>query len=364
MSRADFRIVVLGGNGNFGARVVRALQADRGVELIAAGRRGGAVSGAPHVQTAILDIAHSRFAPELQSLAPDLVIHCAGPFQSQDYRVAEATLAAGAHYLDLADGRRFVMDFPEAMNANALRCGRAAISGVSTLPALSTAVVDALRRDLPVIDTIRIAIAPGQRAPRGVATLAAVFSYLGRPIDVWSEGRWQTGWGWMDLRTIDLGFDSRWGALCDVPDLDLLPQRYPQLRNAHFHAALEFRSQHLFLWLMAALRRMGFPLPAERWAGFLERAASAFDGAAGEWGGMQVQVAGTTATGERGVRTWTLQAPVLNGPEVPCMAATLLARRMAKAECFAAGAFVCAGFLGLEEFAPLFAHWGISTRIV
>jgi len=39
------------------------------------------------------------------------VIHCAGPFQSQDYRVALAAMAAGAHYLDLADGRQFVARF-------------------------------------------------------------------------------------------------------------------------------------------------------------------------------------------------------------------------------------------------------------
>jgi short subunit dehydrogenase-like uncharacterized protein len=51
-------------------------------------------------------------------LGAELVIHTAGPFQGQDYGVvAAAVAAAGAHYIDLADGRRFVCDFPAALDA-------------------------------------------------------------------------------------------------------------------------------------------------------------------------------------------------------------------------------------------------------
>ena len=43
-----------------------------------------------------------------RSLRPGLVIHTVGPFQHQSYAVAEAAIAAGAHYCDLADARAFV----------------------------------------------------------------------------------------------------------------------------------------------------------------------------------------------------------------------------------------------------------------
>jgi saccharopine dehydrogenase-like NADP-dependent oxidoreductase len=357
------RVVVLGGAGNFGARIVRALHGERGFELVAAGRRAVAVPGAPDVPLAVVDIHHHDFAAQLKALAPDLVIHCVGPFQGQDYRVARAALAADAHYLDLADSREFVAGFSAALNATAVSHGRLAITGASTLPALSTAVIDELARDCASLHSIHTVIAPGQLAPRGAATLAAVFSYLGRPVMHWRNGHWERGWGWMDLKRFDLGFGTRWGALCDVPDLSLLPGRYAGVRTVTFHAALESRFQHLVLWMMAGLRRLGVPLPMQKWAGGLDRMAAAFDFLGGEWGGMQVQVNGFTTAGEPLRRTWTLQAPVMNGPEIPCMAAILLAHRLARGERLPAGAFPCMGLLALPEFASLFTRFGISTRV-
>ena len=98
------RVVVLGGYGNFGARICRALAADEGIEVIAAGRN-------PPESGARLDLNAPDFPVALAQLSPQIVVHCAGPFQGQDYRVAAAALAAGAHYLDLADSREFVVRF-------------------------------------------------------------------------------------------------------------------------------------------------------------------------------------------------------------------------------------------------------------
>jgi hypothetical protein len=44
------------------------------------------------------------------------------------------------------------------------------------------------------------------------------------------------------------------------------------------------------------------------------------------------------------------------------MAAILLARRLARGDTFAHGAFPCMGLLKLSEFAPLFARHGISAQ--
>ncbi len=119
-------MIVLGGAGNFGARIVRALCRDPGIELISAGRRALAVSGAEHVPTTALDLAATDFTTRLAGLSPGLVIHCVGPFQGQDYRVAQATMAAGANYLDLADGRDFVANFAGANDAAARTAQRCA----------------------------------------------------------------------------------------------------------------------------------------------------------------------------------------------------------------------------------------------
>ncbi len=355
------RIVVLGGAGNFGARIVRALCRDDNIEIVSAGRRAQAVPGAEQVATAALDVSAATFATGLAALVPDLVIHCVGPFQGQDYRVAHAAIAAGAHYIDLADGRDFVANFAAANDVSARAAGRLAISGASTLPALSAAVLDELCVGLRP-QQVEICIAPGQKAPRGVATLEAVFSYLGRPVRVWEEGRWCERTGWMSLRRVQLSFATRWAALCDVPDLELLPLRYPGLQSAHFHAALEFWVEHLALWMLAALRRAGLPLPVQRWAIAMNGIAGWLDGYGGQWGGMRVSVTGLRKNGMRLRRTWLLQAPAVDGPEIPCMAAILLARRMAAGKVPPPGAAACAGYLKLEEFAPLFTQWRMDTR--
>lgn len=98
------RVLVLGGYGNFGTRICRALTMRGGIEVIAAGRA----------------------------------------FQGQDYRVARAAIEIGAHYLDLADAREFVVNFSRELDPLARAANVFAVCDASTLPALSTAVLDVL----------------------------------------------------------------------------------------------------------------------------------------------------------------------------------------------------------------------------
>jgi hypothetical protein len=346
------RVVVVGGTGNFGGRICRALAAEPGIEVVAAARGG---ADAP------LDIAAPGFAQALARLAPGLVIHCAGPFQGQDYRVALAALAAGAHYLDLADAREFVARFADAVDAPARAAGRIALAGASTLPAVSSAVVDHLSARLAAIDSIRIAIAPGQRAARGTATIAGVFSYAGRPFRWLSRGAWRTVHGWQELERVRFAFGTRWAAACDVPDLELFPARYAGVRTVEFRAALELAVQHLALWLAAALRRAGAPVPLERRAAALDRAASLMDVFGSDRGGMLVALTGTRANGTRARVEWQLTADAGHGPEIPCMPAIVLARRLARGELRETGAHACMGYVALAELEREFARWSITT---
>jgi hypothetical protein len=222
--------------------------------------------------------------------------------------------------------------------------------------------VDMLLADGLVPECIEIAIAPGQRAARGVATLKAVFSYLGQPVRVWENGRWVKRYGWMDLRRITLAFATRWGALCDVPDLELLPERYAAAKTVRFHAALELSIQHSVLWSLAAVIRLGIPLPVARWCAPLDRLASRMDRFGGQWGGMRVSVLGAK-NGQRLRRSWLLTVPAMDGPEIPCMPAISLLRKLASGEVLAPGARACVGLLSLEDFRSQFGRHKIQTRI-
>ena len=83
------KVLVLGGQGNFGRRICRRLKQAAGIELLVGGRRrretGETASPGRWVA---LDYGDAQFAQQLRDLGPQLLIHCAGPFQGQDYRVA------------------------------------------------------------------------------------------------------------------------------------------------------------------------------------------------------------------------------------------------------------------------------------
>lgn len=363
------KVIVIGGLGNFGARICKRLAQESGMTVVAASRRVGrethTFENGQTVATLALDINAADFQARLIAAAPGLVIHCAGPFQGQDYRVAKAACAAGAHYLDLADGRDFVADFPAQINAEAKAAGVLAVSGASSVPGLSSAVVDHLSRSFSRVDGIGVTIAPGQQAARGVATIAGVFGYAGLAFPRWNDGRWKTRYGWQDIQRFDFtGMPPRWGAACDVPDLALFPHRYPGVKDVEFHAALELRIQHLALWVAAALRRIGLPMPIHRWAARLDALSGLIlDRFGSDLGAMKVQVRGLREDGSPGTVNWQLTAPGGHGPEIPCMAAVLLASKLAHGTVHQTGAFPCMGLLTLEDFDAEFQRWGITARI-
>ena len=361
------RVVVIGGYGNFGARICRALARD-GIEVIAAGRdpeRGHREAGFDgRVGKARLDMHSAGFATDLKALAPGIVIHCAGPFQEQGYGVAKASLAAAAHYIDLADGRAFVAGFADAMAGQARAAKRFAVSGASTLPALSSAVVDAFKDRFVNLEEIQSVIAPAQQAPRGTATLQAVFSYVGRPFLWLDQGALRTAFGWQELKRFRFAeFGTRWSAACDVPDLELFPLRYPGVQTVQFRAALEFGVEHFVLAAIGGLRRLGVPVPIERWAAPLDRLVTRIDKLGGQRGGMLVQLRGPRQGGDLLQLEWHLTADSNHGPEIPCMAAILVTKKLLQGRLKDTGAVPCMGLLTLDDFAGEFARWDIRAQV-
>lgn len=363
------KTLVLGGYGNFGARISRALAGDAGIGLLVGGRdqaRATAFAQSlPGTARGVrLDIGAPDLAERLRALELGLVIHTAGPFQGQDYRVPRAVAAAGAHYIDLADGRRFVCDFPAALDADFQAAGRVGISGASTVPALSSAVVDRLAAGWRALQAIDICIAPAQGAPRGEATLAAVLAYCGAPVRVWQDGGWTAQPGWARPTPVRFArMRPRRGALCDIPDLELFPARYPGVRTVMFRAALEVGLAQWGFAFLAGLRRAGLLPRPQVLAGLLNSAGRALDAFGSALGGMVVRVEGLDAQGAPRRRTWHIAADHNHGPEIPCMAAILLARRLARGDALPAGARACMGLLSLDDFAPEFVRWGMETDL-
>ena len=361
------KTLVLGGYGNFGTRICRALASDPDIALLVGGRDGRRAQAladqlAGPAAGLALDHRAPGFTQALRDHGVELLIHAAGPFQQQAYDVAHAAAEVGAHYIDLSDGRRSVCDFPCALDGPFRAAGRTAISGASTVPALSSAVIDHLCAGWQRVDAIDTCIAPAQKAPRGKATLAGVFSYCGEPIQVWTGGRWQALPGWAHPEPVHFArMATRLGALCDIPDLELFPGRYQVQERVMFRAALEVRMTQRAVALLARLRGYGIIPNVSTFAGVLDTVAPALDFLGTSLGGMVVRVAGVDAAGQAARSEWHIAADHDHGPEIPCMAAILLARKLARNEVLPAGAHACAGFLSLAEFEPEFARWGMVT---
>ncbi|MCW5745247.1 MAG: DUF4166 domain-containing protein [Alphaproteobacteria bacterium] len=361
---ADFRVVVIGGSGVFGARVCRLLARDRGIAMVIAARRVAPAEalaaslrraqGRDDIVAAVLDVDAAGWTQALAELRPAAVIHAAGPFQGADYRVADTCIGMGAHDVDLADASGFVCGI-STLDGAARAAGVLAASGASSVPALSAAVVELLSADLTRIDAIDIAISPGNRAPRGRATVAAILSYVGHRLRLWRGGAWRDGVGWQDLHRRDLslpGGDSlgwRWFALCDVPDLTLFPDRYAVRQRVAFHAGLEVALLHLGLWLLSWPVRWGWIASWAPGAGALRAAADVVYRLGSDRGGMLVDVAGRDA-GDRAVtRRWRLLAEAGDGPWIPALASVALVRKLARGAIAVRGAMPCVGLLSDAE---------------
>jgi hypothetical protein len=354
------KIVVIGATGNFGGRICARLLGEPNTELVVASRSsanaeefaGSLRERRPDaiVSTAVLDQSADSFEDDLLCLGATVVIHTAGPYQGQDYRVARACIQCGSHYIDLADGREFVRGF-NALHRNAIEQDVLLVSGASTLPGLSSAVIGELENRFVSIRDIEISIAPAHQTPRGRATVAAVLSYCGKPFAVLENGDWVLRYGWQHLKTQrypDCG--SRLSGACDVPDLVLFPDRFPGVETVTFHAALEAKWEQIALWLMAWVTRIGIIRNWDRMVRSFQWLSERLIRLGSATGGMQIRLSGIGPGLEPKSVTWNLTAHQNHGPEIPCTPALILARKLAADQMPARGAYPCLGMITLAEF--------------
>ena len=374
------RVLLIGAAGQFGSRIASVLAGDPRIALILVGRRrdtlealasvlrhpdGGASSAAARsIEIAVVDVDAPDLAARLRALSPALVIHTAGPFQRRDYRVARACLAVGAHYLDLADARAFVGGIA-ALDADAKAAGCWVVSGASSVPALSSAVVAAFEPRFARMQRVVSAIAPGNRTDRGLATTRAILGYVGQPFRSLVDGQWRNVHGWQSLRRWDAdALGRRWLARCDVPDLDLLPARWPTLMHCEFRAGLELRRMHHGLWLASWAVRAGLLRDLSVFAEPLLGLSRVWQDGGSDRGGMRVVIEGEGRDGRPLRIDWQLVAGSGHGPQVPATAAVILARRLAAGTWPGAGALPCVDVPRLDEFDAAWAGFDIHTSVV
>jgi hypothetical protein len=361
-------VLVVGGTGAFGGRLADGLIATSDFGVIIAGRdfaRARTKAAALGGRATALQLDITTVVPAmLATTGAFVVVDAAGPFQHAEYRLARAAIAAGMHYVDLADARDFVAGFG-ALDAAARTAGVVALTGASSTPALSHAVLDRLTQGWRRIDTIEIAISPGNRnSPRGLSVIRAILSYAGKPVRVFAGGEWTMLQGWGRPASRDMpGLGKRWLSLCETPDLDLVPARFSPQRGAIFRAGLELSVMHFGLYAATFLVRAKMLPSLALFARLFRWTAVRLKNFGNDRGGMLVEVAGFDAAGKPARATWSLVAEAGDGPYVPTLPALAVVRALAEGRLSKPGARPCVGVLDLDQIDREFAPYQISTHL-
>jgi NAD(P)-dependent dehydrogenase (short-subunit alcohol dehydrogenase family) len=340
-------VLIIGGSGVFGAHLCRRLARLKLCRILIGGRTPG--NAAPLIEELLaldpqctasfvsLDRA-SLTSADLSNLGVTAAVDAAGPFQGSSYSLVEAAIGAGVHCIDLCDARAFAAGIT-AFDARAKASGVAVLTGASSTPALSNAMLRDLTAGWRSIDRIWVSIVPGNKTPRGRAVIAAILSWTGEPVRVFDDGGWQTRHGWSGSRKVSLGrFGTRNAALADTPDLDILVEDFKPRLGARFHAGLELGLMHHGLGALAALRRWRLLPNLAIFTGPMLAAARVLEPFGTDTGAMVVEAEGLDADGKSLRAEARLMADHGHGPVIPSLAAAALLKRIAEGSLLFTGA--------------------------
>lgn len=366
-------VLIVGGAGVFGSRLARLLARRKAYRISLGGRDAGRALSLQRElrlvdeqgEFAFVHIDRDRIGVErLREIGCQLVVDCAGPFEAGRTALVEAAIGARCHYVDIADSPAFVTSitrFDSAARAVAI----SVTSGASTTPALTHAVVDAVTSAWLSIDSIDVAVVPGNRVPKGRAVVESILGWVGQRVRVFREGGWEIGRGWSGGRFVTIeGLKPRRAMLADVPDLELLPARYKPRVRAQFDAGLELGALNRMVGVAGSLVRWRLLKSARPLAGPGLLVANWLDRFGTANSGMAVDIAGQDARGEARVVRWSLTARDGDGPYVPVTPAAAFVEALLLGQTLRAGARPAAGLVGFEQIKGWFEGLSIETRMM
>ncbi|MBY5673588.1 DUF4166 domain-containing protein [Rhizobium leguminosarum] len=389
MSDERFCLLIIGGYGTFGGRLAQLLGEEPQLRLLVAGRSlekaddfvadlrspkdGAEGLGSNNLGALVQAVRFDRdgdLTEQLTRMRPHLVIDASGPFQSfgkDRYKVVEACIDLGIDYADIADSTGFVAGIG-GLDAAAKAKGTFALSGLSSLPALSFAALEAMAPHFSRVDSVAAGIAPSSHVRIGLNVVRAIASYAGKKIVVRRDGRPAAGRGLIDAIRVTVAapgaapLRSRTFMLVDAPDLALLPARFADLKSSFTGVGTEPQPLQHLLSLAARLVRLRLLPSLLPFSRLLQRASHAF--AVGDHrGGMFVRVGGLDHTGKRLSCGWHLIAEGDDGPFIPIIGVDALVRRLLSGIRPENGARPAAGELQLADFEAAFRRFQITSGI-
>jgi len=368
------KILILGGYGTFGGRLAHLLANDERLTLLIAGRSiqkaknfcEGLPTGAQKLP--VFFDRNANVETQIKEINPNLVVDAMGPFQAygnEPYRVVKACLANRVDYMDLADGSNFVKGISQ-FDSEAKTKNVYILSGVSSFPVLTAAVVRKLSHDMTRVNSIKGGIAPSPYAGVGLNVIRAIASYSGKRIPLIRNGKPTTGYALTETMRYTicppgyLPLNHTLFSLVDVPDLKVLPELWHELDSVWLGAGPVPEILHRMLIGLSWLVRFKI-LPS------LLPFASLFHFVINilRWGdhrgGMFVSVEGISQSGERIERSWHLLAEGGDGPFIPSMAIAAIILHVLAGKKPSAGARAATQELEVADYEAIFKSRMIYT---
>ncbi|MGI9262613.1 MAG: DUF4166 domain-containing protein [Woeseiaceae bacterium] len=374
MSEKMLKLLVIGGYGTFGGRLVRLLEKEPRLTIIIAGRSLhkaetfiASCNGPATLEARSID-RDEDLQQQIVDIGPDYVIDASGPWQNYGadaWRVAEAAISSGTHYLDLADSTEFVCGI-SALNDSALQEGVTALSGLSTCPALTAAVVRELSREFESVESIAGGISPSPFAGMGRSVVNAIASYAGKSVAVLQSGVDTPLHTFVSTRRLVVRpagvppLPPMVFSLVDLPDLQLLGKVIAKPQSVWFGVATRPAIYHSLLRLLAWGVKTGLFSSLRYLAGIMYLFVNHLS-----WGehrgGLMIEIKGRDQDGKTATRSWHLLAEGDSGPNVPVLASTAIIRSHLDGRPPQPGARPAHQELELADFQSLFAEIGVTV---
>ncbi|MEO9460176.1 MAG: DUF4166 domain-containing protein [Lentilitoribacter sp.] len=371
------RVLIIGGTGIFGQKLCHHIAQHFDLELFISSRSENSAINFVHKLKRLyptkpfdyiaLDTA-KNLIEALDHITPDVTIDCSGPFQSANYSITDAVIAAGSHFIDMADAPGYLDKFTSTLNDAAIAQNVACISGASSSPCFTIAAAKHITPNWQRVDDIDIAFVPGGKGDVGQSVIQAILSYAGKPIFTWREGKRDKVHAWVKSKRMNFGrLGWRRVAPAETYDALYLGEKLNVRSQVSFSAGLESPIEHYGVILLANLSKWGLPINrpfvSKKLASLLHKIRFMIKPFVTGRGGMMIRAKGLNAQGVYQVSEYELIAENNQGPNIPILPTATVLRKLLD-ENIQSGARLAFDAVSLSEIEAECAGYSIETKIL
>lgn len=371
------RVLIIGGTGIFGQKLCHHIARQFDLDLFISSRsENNAINFVHKLKRQYPDKSFDYvaldtgkgFADVLADLSPNVTIDCSGPFQTANYELAKAAIACGSNFIDLADAPRYLRDFCDALNEQAIEQNVVCIGGASSSPCYTILAAQNLTSGWERVDDVEIAFVPGGKGDVGPTVIQAILSYAGKLISTWREGMRQEIKGWATSSSMHIGsLGWRQVAPAETYDAVYLGKKLAVKSSVSFSAGLESPIEHYGVVLLAKLSNWGLPVGNTYFASGLARLLHQIRFVIKPFvtgrGGMLIRANGLNADGVYQSSEYELIAEQNHGPNIPIIPTAAVLRKLLT-EQVPSGAKLAFDAVSLADIEAECDDYAIETKVL